>query len=365
MVKNRGLLVLVVILPLTVLSLLLLLAAWTVQRAAGSAGAEPITMPATEPADAAFWEGAGSSAPLQPGADSTDRFPGEATPPAPMDYRVSDLASDQTPQGSVTFLVIGRHGENTDTLILGRLDPQERRMAVLSIPRDLYVGGQRINRIYAEQGIEALTERIAWITGTPVDHYLDTDMLAFVDAIDLLGGIEVDVEEPLHDPTYAAFEGRDTTLWLAPGHHRLDGLDALRYVRSRQTTSDFDRARRQQQVLRALTERATELTFRDLTTIARVSATAMRYVETDLALGELLYYLRMLRHVETVRGTVLNTDNVLRATYTAAYGTAASADQLPPEQRGAWVLVPKSDDWGVIRKYAEGFFRRNGVAAGS
>jgi hypothetical protein len=78
----------------------------------------------------------------------------------------------------------------------------------------------------------------------------------------------------------------------------------------------------------------------------------MRYVETDLSLFRVIHHWRQLAEVQRIERTALSTENVLRATYSAVH--AAQQRGLPEpsdEARGAWILVPKDDDWARVRRY--------------
>src|SRR3989338_3677692 len=95
------------------------------------------------------------------------------------------------------------------------------------------------------------------VANLDLQYYVKVDFKAFVQVVDAMGGIEVNVEQAIHDPYYPnATEDGYQTFTIAAGPQMLDGETALKFVRSRKTTSDFDRARRQQKVLAALREKA-------------------------------------------------------------------------------------------------------------
>ncbi len=161
----------------------------------------------------------------------------------------------------------------TDVIMVVAIDREQGRMGVISIPRDLWVkipgvGWERINtadfygslrqdrRGTSSNGVELLKETLRQNLGIPIHHYVRVDFEAFKGAIDALGGITVTVDCPLRDP------GWDTPgkRWrLEPGDYFMTGEEALRYVRSRYTGGDLDRARRQQRVLLAMRDRALEI----------------------------------------------------------------------------------------------------------
>ena len=138
------------------------------------------------------------------------------------------------------------------------------RAALVSFPRDVYlpipgVGYNRINVAYpfGEEakkggGLPLLMSTIDKNFGIPIDSYVRIDFSGFQDVIDALGGVDVVVDCALYDELiYRYFN----TYTLEPGTYHMNGQQALYYARSRKTTSDFDRARRQQRVLLAIRKR--------------------------------------------------------------------------------------------------------------
>lgn len=159
------------------------------------------------------------------------------------------LGSDQGYIGSV-----GR----TDTIVIASIYPETPGVSLLSIPRDFYAwmpgrGFGKINTAFRYGGPSLIKATIRHNFGVEVDYYARVGFDSFVRIVDALGGVTVAVECPLHDtfPDPSSPSGQtDVDYW--PGIHTLDGKHALWYARSRWNTSDFDRHRRQQQVLRSL-----------------------------------------------------------------------------------------------------------------
>ncbi|MGD0765857.1 MAG: LCP family protein [Dehalococcoidia bacterium] len=166
----------------------------------------------------------------------------------------------------------------TDTMIVVTIDPQTKTAGVLGIPRDLYVtipdgnGGtfdERINTAleygetykYPGGGPKLAEDTIAQNLGINIDHYVIIDFSGFKEIIDSLGGIDVDVPDPLYDPTYSDTElpGDYFPLDFSPGMQHMDGRTALGYARSRNTTSDLDRIQRQQRIIFAVMDKALSL----------------------------------------------------------------------------------------------------------
>jgi LCP family protein required for cell wall assembly len=176
--------------------------------------------------------------------------------------------------------------------------PQASDLALLSIPRDLWVyipghGYGRINTVdalgertqYPGGGRGLLDKTLRHNLGVPVDHYVRIDYRGFISIVDALGGVTVNVEKPLTDtfPDPLSPTG-STTISFPAGLRHMDGHEALNYCRSRMTTDDFDRSRRQLQVLQALLRQA--LTPERLAKAPELWATFSDAFDTDLSMIE-------------------------------------------------------------------------------
>lgn len=181
---------------------------------------------------------------------------------------------------AVTVLILGideRAQEEdfwrTDTMILATLDPVTMKAGLLSIPRDLWVPipGYTENRINTAHalgdayehpggGPALAVETVEYNLGIDnIDYYVRVNFQAFVDMVDLIGGIDIYVEETIDDPEYPDPNYGFDPLYIEPGWHHFYGDMALKYARVRHTSGgDFDRARRQQQVIEAVLERVTD-----------------------------------------------------------------------------------------------------------
>lgn len=212
----------------------------------------------------------------------------------------------ELPQGVINLVLlgadqesIGNGGLRTDVIVVVSVNPEGPSVSLLSVPRDLYVwipgyGFDRINTAYARGhdypgGRAALVKAtIEYNLGVPIHYYVLADFGGFIRIVDTLGGVDVPVECELHDtfPNPSDPEqGIDVD--FLPGMQHLDGHHALWYVRSRWSTHDFDRNRRQQQVLRALYRQALDLDV--IPRIPELWDALRQTVETDLGLDEVLY----------------------------------------------------------------------------
>jgi LCP family protein required for cell wall assembly len=191
------------------------------------------------------------------------------------------LAAGDGGRTNVLLLGIDRRGGTewtyrTDTIVVFTADPGQGTAGLLSIPRDLQVpiptvGEDRINtanvygdlRDYPGGGPALLAATVEANFGIPIDGYVLLDFRAFERIVDAVGGIDVDVPRALDDDRYPDPRPGDpyayTTLHFDPGPQHMDGARALAYARSRMSTSDFDRAQRQQQILLALRHKALSL----------------------------------------------------------------------------------------------------------
>lgn len=155
---------------------------------------------------------------------------------------------------------------HTDSIMIASVDPLRSTAALLSLPRDLWVeipgiGVDRINQAYyfgqvyeyPGGGQKLAMETVESLLGIPVDYYITINFQGFVDGVDLIGGIEVDVPESIDDPDYPDNCYGYDPFSIEEGTQRLSGQDALKYARTRATFGgDVDRAQRQQEVILAV-----------------------------------------------------------------------------------------------------------------
>jgi LCP family protein required for cell wall assembly len=204
---------------------------------------------------------------------------------------------------AVTILLLGndrRPGESdvprTDAMLLVRLDPQKGRIALFSLPRDLWTeipghGFERINSAYTwgeiakipGGGLGLARETISKLLGIPVDYVMMIGFEGFIHLIDQIDGITVNVDRELYDDQFPTMDYKYTVAYFMPGSQIMDGVRALAYGRIRHPDSDFMRILRQQVLLLAIGARLRERG--DLQTSLTLGQTAERLtslVETDL-----------------------------------------------------------------------------------
>lgn len=240
---------------------------------------------------------------------------------------------------------------HTDSMMVVTIDPVGLSAAALSLPRDLWVeipqfGVDRINQAYFKGeafdypggGAALAVETVEATLGVPIDYYAAVNFNAFVDFVDLIGGITVDVPEPIDDPTYPdSCYGYDPFA-IAAGEHQMDGESALKYARTRATVGgDVDRAGRQQQVLMAARDKVlrVDMAPRLLVRAPQLWQSFQRNVETNLTLEEAIQLALLVEEIprDSIRLEVVN--------YSYVY------NETTPD--GQQVLVPNRDQIRALR----------------
>ena len=280
--------------------------------------------------------------PPRPGASATPAVVVNYTPPPPptaappgsrvgfgSDYvNIILLGSDKRPTGRAW---------RTDSMIVVSIDQTNKVVRLLSIPRDLwvYIPGHGYNRINTADlwgelarsggGPERVKQTIYQNLGIPIDYYIRVDFQGFMKIIDSLGGVDIDVECSLPD------------IKLVPGMYHMNGEAALRYARSRKSTNDFDRGRRQRKVVMALWDQA--LTLDVVPRLPQMWLAMADSFKTDLPL-ELVINLAYM-------GTTMERQRIR----SKAIDASMTQSWMTPE--GAAVLLPREDR---IRAALQSFF---------
>jgi LCP family protein required for cell wall assembly len=235
--------------------------------------------------------------------------------------------------GRFTMVLAGMGGGNhpgaqlTDSIQVLSIDTINDQMSFTSLPRDLFVdvsnhGRMKLNAVYSAaerkkkgSGPVVLKETVSNILNTRVSNFALIDFAGTEHIVDALGGIEIDVPKAINDPFYPA----DDMLNYAPfsvkaGPQTMNGKTALKYMRSRKTTSDFDRSERQQLVFAAVKDKA--ISAGVITNPSRVSAllnAISRNFKTDLTTDEVRVLINEYRSIspENTSGFVLDTSSAL------------------------------------------------------
>jgi polyisoprenyl-teichoic acid--peptidoglycan teichoic acid transferase len=180
-----------------------------------------------------------------------------------------------------------RRGEagRTDTMLAVVADRSPGALMLISIPRDLWVripgyGEERINTAYAIGGPGTAKRAVGDLLGVPVERHLLIGLQGIRDIVDAAGGIEIDVEHPIHDDAYPTDDYGTIVVDIPAGRQRMNGETALRYARTRHQDDDFGRMARQQQVVAALRSELMRPT--SWWRLPAVAAAVRRATNTDL-----------------------------------------------------------------------------------
>lgn len=339
-----------VIVALSTLFLGLLIGAsvWLFQTARSMASGWEMTSPEFQPVDESRSETAVSVD--QPAVPSGNNSPSpilsaEAFKPWPGRERVSILLM------GVDQRCDEDGPAHTDSVMVLTLDPVGLSAAVLSLPRDLWVnipdvGMDRINQAFyfgelyelPGGGPRLAMDTVESLLGVPIDYFVTVNFDAFVEVVDLIGGIEIDVPQAIEDPSYPdSCYGYDP-FFIEAGEQTLDGSSALKYARTRATFGgDVDRAERQQAVILGVRDRVMRLNM--LPQLAAQSPqlwqTFQKNVRTNLTLDEALQLAMLVQDIprSSITTAVIDFDYVYNET--------------TPD--GRQVLVPIRDNIRLLR----------------
>jgi LCP family protein required for cell wall assembly len=272
-------------------------------------------------------------------------------------------------EGRINILLLGLSGGNrpgknlTDTIMIMSVDTKEKKVALLSLPRDLYVSipgsdySTKINTIY-QHGIqnnedaEPIRKTVEEITGLPMHYFLILDFDGFEKIIDDIGGINVMVERDIYDPRYPGPNFSYETFEIKKGLAHMDGKTALKYARERHNDpeGDFGRAKRQQVVIQAAKNRVFSLkTFLNVVTLNNLLNTLERHIKTDIAIDDIESFIALSKAVDSqnitnVVADAWNRDSLLKVSHVYAGGVMM------------FILVPQVGSWSEVQDLAQNIF---------
>lgn len=272
------------------------------------------------------------------------------------------LIGEEDDRINFLFLGIGGSGhagpELTDSIIFASFKPSTGEVGFLSIPRDLAVpipgyGYQKINSInaYGEMekkgsGAEMASEIIGNLLKQKIHYFVKADFDGFIELIDEIGDVDIYVDTSFTDTSYPTDDDFTTIISFSQGWQTMDGATALMFTRSRHGSngegSDFSRAKRQQKVLLAVKEKLLSAsTFLNPSKLNRLISVFENNVETNLSFWEIMKLARSATDidVEAISMQVLN--------------ETANGPLYSTHINGAYVLLPKRDDWTAIEKIAD------------
>lgn len=223
--------------------------------------------------------------------------------------------------GRVNVLLLGRGGEGhagadlTDTILLASIDPVNKTAALVSIPRDFWYttssgSSSKINAVYANAknkalrtdkdkakaeaaGVKAIQEAVGKVLNVPVHYYAMVDFAGFKQAVDIVGGVDINVPADLavSERLWDSTTGKPYYLNVPAGQQHFDSTKALYFTRSRHTSKrgDFDRAERQRLFITALSQKILSAgTYTNPVKISQLFDAFGSHVATDFSVGDAL-----------------------------------------------------------------------------
>jgi polyisoprenyl-teichoic acid--peptidoglycan teichoic acid transferase len=263
---------------------------------------------------------------------------------------IASLAGAQDPViGNTTILLLGgdagpqRDGIRTDTMIVASVDPETGRTALIGVPRNLvntplpepyaslFVCGcweSLLNELYefaeanpdlfgggSHPGGQVMMDTIEYLIGLDIDYFALVDLTGFVRVFDALGGVDIEVPEPMAIYLSPAVEGEDWEQYVIPaGWQHLDGRAALAYTRSREDESDYDRMARQRCLIGALARQTdVETLLRNYPSVTNEVRDAVR---TNVPVDKLPELIELMGEVDlSATATLGLTDSVFMTDY--------------------------------------------------
>lgn len=226
------------------------------------------------------------------------------------------LGVDQR-QGDTTF--------NTDTMIVVSIDPVTKNVAMFSLPRDtvnvplpasaqgvfgsVYQG--KINSLWLNarnrpdafpgtgnaRGFNALKETLGTLYHLNIQYYVMVNFQGFRQVVDTLGGVTIDVQNPVVDDKYPGDNGTDLRVYIPAGVQHMTGAQALIYARSRHGSNDFDRASRQQRMILSIREQTSPQAV--LNNLQALLSTLKTSFKTDIPVDQLPALIQLSSQVNT------------------------------------------------------------------
>jgi LCP family protein required for cell wall assembly len=271
----------------------------------------------------------------------------------------------------INILLLGYGGPGhdgpylTDSIMLLSIRPGTREAIMISVPRDLWVkipalpgNGFMIGKLNSAYAIgtdhnsypnvrsewktstgggDLAAATVSQVTGQPIDYWVGVDFKAFRDVVNALGGVRVNVPTTLDDPYFPVGESTGMMrVHFDAGWQQFDGERALQYARSRETTSDFDRSRRQQLVMLAVRQRVFSLNA--IPRMLSLLGALQDNVRTNLRPGDMQQLADLAGKIkeQDIRRVAIDTSNLLRS------GTSSN---------GQYILEPLDPTYGALHRY--------------
>ena len=290
------------------------------------------------------------STPAQGGPDILPKIGGAtlgSSPPSNEDARAAPTVADIGDRRFLNILLLGldqRDDERgvptrSDSMIVVSIDQANKRAAMISLPRDMWVQipGYADNRInvanflgdaykYPGGGPALAKKTVEANFGLKIDYYARINFRGFEKVVDTLGGIDVNVEQPIIDNEYPTEDYGFMRVYIPAGRQHMNGTVALQYARSRHSENDFGRAHRQQVVLMAIKDRALQLDV--IPKLPTLMNTFKDMVDTDMPPQEILRLAAMAKDIRDNSVSTLVIDDKLAPPFVGEGG----ADLLMPNR---------------------------------
>lgn len=201
----------------------------------------------------------------------------------------------------------------SDTIILASMNHTKKRAILFSIPRDLFVvypswWAGKINEAFArgygkeknvEEGMKNIIEIVQNITGKEIHYFVNIDFQAFKQFIDIIGGIDIFVPKTIVDNAFPWPNHTYQVFSIQAWWQHMNGETALKYARSRHSTSDYDRSIRQQEIIEAVKEKVFSLDIiTDIEKMKELYHTFSQNVQTNLSMAEILELLYLWKTID-------------------------------------------------------------------
>lgn len=266
-------------------------------------------------------------------AELNRQFPLPPKEPNQLDILIMGTRGGDDPDGGLL----------SDSIMLLSFHPKTRKMALTSLPRDIHVEMPavhkgKINELYlvglSQKNPFDFTKKVfSRLTGIYIDNIIIFDFQSFQGVIDTLGGVDLNLKKPFEENTQWGY-----TFSLPAGSNHLNGQKALYYVRSRYSTSDFDRSRRQQEIMLAVKDKALSLNLlKNPSQAIALLGHLKNDISTDLNIWDTKAIISLISSFDS---SILTTKNI-------------STDNLLDQtlQNEIYILRPKNSDWATFRSF--------------
>src|SRR3989339_222726 len=255
--------------------------------------------------------------------------------------------------GIMDILIVGLNGSLSDTIMLVRLIEDQKKVVLISIPRDLYYESRKINEIYTYKGIDKLKEAVFNITGIVPEKYLIVNLQSFLKVYDILfpNGVKVTVEEDIYDNAYPTWNKGYSIFSLKKGEQVLNADTTLKYIRTRHGDSDFKRSARQQNFIKsAINELKSQDFFTHIDQTIEMVSNINNLITTNIGVFEGLQYFNDYKNFNLSINNVLdNQEKEFIKTDGETFKGRLFTSSM--NVKGQYVLIPVNGEFSSVWEY--------------